>query len=1150
MRKTEGGSFLHKIIKSNIFRGVVVGGLLVAAVVIGSKTYQAQGGFDPTKSQTNQKLQKNHVVFPEQKEKQNEKKDTNGDSQSWEQDQKLNDKLDNSGIPDQTNALFERNQSKKNNKSNNYVTSKDGKKTSVNTSASGSKSDKSQGKIKVDSGNGNGQKTGPAASPGTAGSGGNGGQTPAKTPGSNGGNGNGGTIQSTTKQPSEQKPSKETERPSPRPTAKPKRKPPVKTPSLPNGDRLIESAYKITTFPSDGVSEDTEKLTLSIIPIFDADREEYIYYDAELDETKLLSSVIVYVLDSSNTYKYRITSFNDNFKVSTFPKVATEDFTVTFSFRQNANAAWQQYQYTFQVLPYKFFVVDYDEDVIGSVAPDMSVNPNGNCFGLFPYYEKLLTSDQQKQLSRDKGYVLDKYIPGWTDEEDRPVSGSYYVAKQKGWKCFWPMDRQAVPSGYQIEMKWYLNLDDFDHPANLNYLQTLTKIPSTYSSGSTLQVMEGVHWVDLKDITLSKLVLPASTAVVSTDAFTVRSAFEVASDNPLLSSVDGVLYDKDKTKLLAVPSEKEKVEVPDSVTQVTIPQSNHIRRLEFKGDVPDSIDLNHLSDTIIWVPNKYYDAYVSKWKEQLPDSVEIYTENTEERVVRDNAILSKDGTILYRILSSVQGNYVVPDGVTVIKEDAMASCSNVYHVILPDSVKQLETKSLYGTNLQKVFFMGTTAPEIETTSMPEKDVTIYAQAQDGSYQKGAWKNWTVVSKTVSLTKEGDYTFLKLGSEYELLSVPADLKHFDADSTKIDFQTVGPGAFSGAEELFVAELPESVTRIETYAFARCSKLQSIIAHQKKNLTVAKNAYQNARNLRAICYAAKHMTWENSYIPNIRMFCREDVSGLSDNMLGNIFVVRLIGIDDFFMEGDCENGIYTYAHCTGFDVARTYLVSATDNIKGEIALRQDMVSILTFAFYNCSNEFTIDFTKYFNLFEINDSSFRSCGLTGTVAFGESMLRIEKEAFSGCTKITDVAISDNVNIIGFGAFSGCKQLQSVTFTENSSLETIHAEAFSYLDSLESITLPASLQTLEKNIFAYSSIKKIVFLGEEPPKITGDEFTFGDHISEDLQIVVPKGREDAYIEAWKDVFKKDEDMTEDEAEEQLKKYLGLIDGGRTPVR
>ncbi len=1118
---------LRKVLRAAGTKYVLV--VAVICVAVGSivQVYNAESRFKPKNLSDNSKIQKNQIVFPNKKND-DKNKSKNAKSRTLKNN---NDTDKNSNTVDDTNVMFKNKTAIKKSRKD-YTDSKDGEQTAVSLK----KNDKNSGeaKINIEKTDGEDDKNSQDGESDKKGDDG------TKTDDENGSDDNDQNGDDGSKGGSDDKTVPASD---PKPPVKVKKEPPESKPEVPKGDNLIESTYKITDFPKDGVDEKEVKLKLSIVPIMDIDYTNHIYYDAKLSKEKLLSAVLVYVLDEDNNYKYRIKSFNENFKVSSFPKIAKKDFKVTFSFRQNEKAKWQEYEYEFQVAPYQFFVTDQKEQLLDSVTPDMNISKNGNIFNLLPYYEKLLTKKQQTGLSRDKGLSIDKYIPGWTDEEDNEIPSDIYKANKKGWKTFYPKTEKSVPSGYKMEMKWYFDVDNFDYEANIKYLQTLTKIPGRFGVNSTFSVLDGVHWVDLSGVTLDKIILSASTAVVSSDSMEIKTAYEVSNDNPYFTAKNGILYDKDVTKIIAIPSGTQELTIGKNIKSISIPKKNNINKIVLKDMEPPEIELDKLQGTMIWVSKKYYDDYLNEWKDKLPDSVSVYCEEDDDMVIRNNAVLSKDGKTLYRVLSSVKGNYVVPDGVEVIKKDALINCTMLYQVILPKSINKLEKSSLDGEQIDKIIFLGDVPEKTESDFITEKKgIDIYVSSGKYDDYSKTMQDCNIIEKKLSIIKNKGYGFVKMDDTTELLSVPENLEVFDGSQTDVKFQVVGEGAFSNAQNLFDVELPESVETVNTYAFAYCSRLQFIVVHQKDKIDIEYNAFENTGRLKTVSYDSAHIVFKDEYIPSVLNFCKVESEVENEEVFANGRLLKLRDTESFFVEGDTKNGSFVYAKAKDKGEDVSYLVCASDNISGKVSLRSDTASILQHAFLNCVDEFEINFEDYLKLFEIDKFAFEYSGVSGELSLSDNVVFLSTSAFKGCRNITSVNIGASVQKVNYEAFAECINLSKVVFAKDSGCTEIASSAFAYTENLTSMVFPESLEKISSNIFLYAGIKSIEFTSADAPELVEYEadgyFTFGYSITSDLKIIVPTGKAGSYMAAWEEKF--NGTVSGKTGKEVLEKYFG----------
>ena len=155
----------------------------------------------------------------------------------------------------------------------------------------------------------------------------------------------------------------------------------------------------------------------------------------------------------------------------------------------------------------------------------------------------------------------------------------------------------------------------------------------------------------------------------------------VAEDNPQYTSLDGVLYNKDKTKLLWFPSNyKERhFSIPDSVTTITYDAFDwdiSIESIEIPGSVTEFED----------------ESFTGCFKLQ---NIHVAEDNPLYASV-DGVLYNKDKTTLLRVPCLYQEtHFVVPDGVTTIGKHAFYHCNLIETIVIPDSVTTIEVYKLF-----------------------------------------------------------------------------------------------------------------------------------------------------------------------------------------------------------------------------------------------------------------------------------------------------------------------------------------------------------------------------------------------------------------------------------------------------------------------
>ena len=115
---------------------------------------------------------------------------------------------------------------------------------------------------------------------------------------------------------------------------------------------------------------------------------------------------------------------------------------------------------------------------------------------------------------------------------------------------------------------------------------------------------------------------------------------------------------------------------------------------------------------------------------------------------------------------------------------------------------------------------------------------------------------------------------------------------------------------------------------------------------------------------------------------------------------------------------------------------------------LTLPSTLVTIEKFAFYNCPNLKTVDFTRCKHLKEIGENAFTYCKKLEEVDFSLStqLKRIGDNTFAYCKKLQNIVLPDSVTFIGQKAFVSCKALRLVVLP--ASLKKLEDEVFKWCD------------------------------------------------------------------------------------------------------
>ena len=154
---------------------------------------------------------------------------------------------------------------------------------------------------------------------------------------------------------------------------------------------------------------------------------------------------------------------------------------------------------------------------------------------------------------------------------------------------------------------------------------------------------------------------------------------------------------------------------------------------------------------------------------------------------------------------------------------------------------------------------------------------------------------------------------------------------------------------------------------------------------------------------------------------------------------------------------------------------------------ITIPGSVISIKECAFIGCKNLTSVTIPE--GVTSIEEDTFRGCINLTSITIPDSVISIKEWAFGGCTNLTNITLPDSVTSFGCGAFEDCENLTSFTIPEGvtsiegntfrgctnltnviipDSVTEIGSEAFSYCSSLKSITIPESVISIGKWAFS----------------------------------------------------------------------------------
>lgn len=910
------------------------------------------------------------------------------------------------------------------------------------------------------------------------------------------------------------------------PDHKPEPEPVVDPDPVPELPPDIFELWGTKPFPEEGISQGSDqKLEVNV---YEGDLS-LIYYGAVLDDWKLLCAANFYIFEGGEIY--RIEAYGENFEIGDYPPVALEDFTVAFRIRRNPQSPWQTITVDYTIQSYKIFVQNWQAgDYLTTYSPGQKIN-------LIHYYHSMLPQEGP----------LKTLFLGWSLDGKTAVN-PLFVPDHAGRQVLVPLPLAELDANQEIS--WQQDFDENSF-AYLEYVQTLTGL---VQPAEQLSVSEGVQWVDLS-ASVDTVSLPKSVYKISNQKLTPRFAWSVDAGNLYLSSEDGLLYNKAKTRLLQIPLSRTEITLDEQVEAVELTTGNHIQRLILTSDQPVEMDLSQLHGAEIVVPSGTEWRYLSRWGSQLADNQLVRDDGQAIRYrVEGEALLSEDGTQLLSMLASAEGIVRIPEGVVEILPGALENLENVELLLLPASVSQLDSASITA-NIPQIVCLGE-APEIQPDSFTDLTAVSawVSEAQAESYRS----RWAALlekqpqmlrtAAELSVKAEGNFEILTLDQERILLSAEKCPTFLSAGDWPQGITRIGSRAFAGNAALFAAEIPESVEAIGRHAFADCLKLEGLVSLNPTAITVQDQALEGAPKLHFAAFNAGHAEFVNDYQPSIPGFAPEDTYfnyeyPYSFHYANHHYSLEQVG----------ETGLL-YGWGEDLDPQALAVLQSTWNAAGEIPLLPHTRGIDEAAFKDCANPFTL--TNGEELTWIMDSAFENSGYSGTFILPEGLEYIGIRSFSNCVNLEAVRFTgSSLTQIEDSAFEGCVSLATVEFAQDSAIDMISTAAFANT-ALKTIDLPASLTALGTEVFyGCTQLSEVIFHNPQPPTLVVPSyampFYFGDALPEDFHVTLTDPAwTQTYVDQWKTQlmgYGSPDEMTAGELDEGERRAWQLFGGQRS---
>lgn len=510
--------------------------------------------------------------------------------------------------------------------------------------------------------------------------------------------------------------------------------------------------------------------------------------------------------------------------------------------------------------------------------------------------------------------------------------------------------------------------------------------------------------------------------------------FNVDEDNSVYSSVDGVLFSKDMTSLLAYPAARQDdYDVPVGTVNIgtlaffysggmtgnfsihSLPESlEEIGVGAFMLSILNSINIPENVKKISYdLQGQYMPTfYVCPFLQEI----NVADTNTEY-ASQDGVLFNKDMTYLLQFPNGCQiAEYEMPDSVTAISPAAFTQQES--------SVEYKLKKLKCSSNLQ---FIGSLAFQ--------SNYTI-----------------TEINLPITLQTVADYAF---DNAIAITDV-----YYNGTEEDRDGITIGTGndKLTNAEWHYTE--PEKKTFVEgslTYQVNEDGESCSVVAcDQDITGEVVVPAEVNGLKVTSIGNGDDGRAFYN---------CKQ---------LEKVIVSEGITSIEFRAFDSCENlttvqlpsSLEKIGENAFYDCKSLVNINLPDNLK----------EIFSRAFYGCESLEEINLPA--GLEKLEKVAFQDCKKLKSIVIPDGITEIGYWTFWGCTSLEKVVLPDNLQKIGDHAFDHCESLVSIDLP--GSIRTIEGNTFMYCTSLEAITIPESVTRIDSGAFMYCENLKTVTMSK----------------------------------------------------------------------
>jgi surface protein len=375
--------------------------------------------------------------------------------------------------------------------------------------------------------------------------------------------------------------------------------------------------------------------------------------------------------------------------------------------------------------------------------------------------------ESQKLIISGSG-PMDDYVK----ETSLPISSGSYGRNKVPWKSY--IEKIQV-----VEINEGVTTIGAGAFSSIKTLASVTIPNSVTSIGGG--AFFGPNYKDLTSVTI-----PSSVTSIGTYAFLRGlSSINVDEGNQAFTSVDGVLFNKDMSRLIAYPAKKEGASyiIPKSVTVIENGAFAHTKCTSLT--IPNSVTTigeNAFFSTSIssyMIPSSVSSIGVDAFDLARCSSIDVEDGNLQY-TSSDGVLFNKDMTTLIYYPSKKPGeSYTIPNSVTTIDIDAFHASYNLTSVTIPNSVTSIGETAFFDCNKLASLNIPSSVTSIGRSAFRECDVLTSMIIPDhvpfiDNMILSACKSLTTVTLGSGVTSLGYSIFANSGNLKDVYCLAVDV----------------------------------------------------------------------------------------------------------------------------------------------------------------------------------------------------------------------------------------------------------------------------------------------------------------------------------------------------------------------------------------